>query len=417
MTARYTELIYSVRQAWGTATLKDTAVVFSGNLLSSILGAIFFFMLAHQGGAIVFGIFSVVIAVATTVADLFDIAINNAIVNFSGDRRAIGLALRYGLRQKLILSAIAASGLWIFAPLVTQLLGQPELVTSLRYAIWLIPIKSIYSFIKTGLQVATQFYLDSAVEVVSSILRLVIYYLLAAGRVGALESALFSYVGSLVLGSLVALPSIHSLLESDVGSLDEKEFTRFQGWMTMSFMASAVSTRLDVFFLARFTTLSIVGWYQAAMRLFMPVMQLASALSRVFAPRFSNFSTRVDAKSYLHKTLLLSGGLAACLVLSIPLFGFAIPILYGTEFIPSVSLAYQLLPYYMLFLLSTPWWTALLYYHKEARGFALISGVQLLLLAISLPIAISALGVTGVAIALFLALAVTTAAVVKFQIV
>ena len=66
-----------------TATVKDTGVVFVGNTISSILGAVFYFLLARIAGPAQFGAFAVVAAVATTAVDFFDVGVNAAGINYA----------------------------------------------------------------------------------------------------------------------------------------------------------------------------------------------------------------------------------------------------------------------------------------------------------------------------------------------
>lgn len=401
-------LISKVRRAVATATLKDSSMVFVGNLTSSVLGAVFFFLLAHQGGPYVLGVFGVSIAIAVTVADLFDVAIDNAVVNFGARMATRGYAIRSGIVRKLCFSTVAAAALWFSAPLLVGMLGKPEILGTVRAAVWLIPIKSFYGFVKTVFQISRQFHLDAGIEIFSSLIRLFGFMLIFVINVPILSLALWTYIGSLAVSILIALPKIVPVLLERSGTMTQKDFTSYQSWMTLSFAASAVSSRLDVFFLTRMTSLEVVGWYQAAFRLFMPVQQLAGSLSRVFAPRFAHFSSGFQTTKYLKKSLLLSGGLAASMFLSIPFFKFLIPLLYGKQFYESIYLAYGLIFYFALFLFSTPWWSRLLYYYSNARRFAVLSILQLMMLAGAIPFSISAFGGVGVAAALFSSLLFST---------
>ncbi len=396
-------------KSFKTATFKDTAVVFVGNNLSSVLGAVFFFILAHQAGPAAFGIFSIAIAVAITAVDLFDIAINNAIISFGSKSGWMPVALRNGLKRKLLLSAIFSALLWIFIPAVIWALGKPEISYALKISVWLIPAKAIFSFVKTALQAGKEFLLDSAVDILSSVIRLLGFFILWKAGLSPLASALWSYILGLFLSTIIALPKVRELISIETdGKFDHKEFTVYQSWMTLAFVASSVSGRLDMFLLTRMVSLETVGWYQAAFRLYMPVQQLASSISRVLAPRFASFSNRNESKTYLKKALLLSGGLAVSMFSLIPVYPWAIKFLYGNNFQGSVVFAYWMMGYFSLFLFSTPWWSRLLYYHANGKKFALLSILQLMILAVAIPLSIVSFGGTGVAVALFGSLLLST---------
>lgn len=399
----------------GTSTFKDSTLVFSGNLVSSVLGAVFFFLLAHRAGPRDFGIFSVTVAAAVTVVDLFDIAINNAMVNFGSRQESRRPVLRDGLIRKLVLSSIFSLLFWLGAPMISRALGQGELVVFFRTVVWLIPARAIYSFVKTALQVSQQFFLDAGVDVLSSLLRLAGMIALPYLDISQLNAAFWSYILALILSVIIALPNIRNLLEEQIDNrreVDAGAFTTYQSWMTLAFIASAVTSRLDVFFLTRLVSLEVVGWYQAAFRLFMPIQQLAGSLSRVFAPRFASFAKSSELRVYMRKSILLSTGLAILIFLPLPVFPSAIKLLYGSDFIPATSMAYGLAVYFAIFLASTPWWSKLLYYHSNARLFAFLSALQLMLIALLSPLGITYAGAIGMIGVLIVSIVAATIVVV-----
>src|SRR3989338_2098558 len=202
------ELLKSFR----TATFKDTTVVFIGNNLSSVLGAVFFFILARKAGPAVFGIFSIATAVAITAVDLFDIAINNAIISFGSKSGWMAIALRNGLKRKILLSIIFSVLLWIFIPAIIWVLGKPEISYALKISVWLIPAKAIFSFVKTALQAGKEFFLDSAVDILSSAIRLLGFFILWKIGLSHLSSALWSYILGLLLSTIIALPKVKDLI-------------------------------------------------------------------------------------------------------------------------------------------------------------------------------------------------------------
>lgn len=396
-------------KSFRTATFKDTTIVFMGNNLSSVLGAVFFFILAHRAGPSVFGIFSIAVAVAITAVDLFDVAINNAIISFGSKSGWMAIALKNGLKRKILLSIIFSILLWVLIPAIIWLLGKPEISYALRISVWLIPSKAIFSFVKTALQAGKEFFLDSAVDILSSVIRLLGFFILWRIGLSPLASALWGYILGLLLSTIIALPKVKDLISVETGDkFNHNEFTVYQSWMTLAFVSSAVSSRLDIFFLTRMVSLEMVGWYQAAFRLYMPVQQLASSISRVLAPRFASFSNHKESRAYLKKSLLLSGGLAVSMFLLIPVYPWAIKFLYGDNFQGSIIFAYWMMGYFSLFLFSTPWWSRLLYYHSNARKFALLSILQLIVLVAAVPISIVSFGGAGVAVALFGSLLLST---------
>lgn len=375
-------------------------MVFSGNLLSAVIGAVFYFSLARLAGPAGLGMFAVTLAVVVTATDLFDIALNAAIINFASREKARASTLRTALKRKLILSFGVSVGLFVLAPLAANLLSKPELTDPLRLAIWLIPSKAVFSFVRAALQAARRFVFDAAIDIVGSSLRLV-FFLLGVLVIGQapVVTALAAYAFGQLVVAAIGLAAVRKMMAS-AGETRHQGFTRYQTFMTVSFVTTAIAGRLDVLFLTRLTTLELVGWYQAAFRLFIPVQQLSSSLSRVFAPRFASFTRKLQAQEYTKKALQLSLGLSGAMFLTIPFLRLGIRLLYGPEYLEAVGLSYGLIWYFAAFLAATPVWSKLLYYHSNAKAFAYLALFQLAALAVFLPPAIIAGGGLGAAVTL-----------------
>lgn len=405
--------ISSLTRALATATFKDTSVVFIGNLISAILGAVFFFFLAHRMGLFAFGVFSVVIAVANTAVDLFDIGINNALVSFASKAEFRAAAIKEAVTKKALLCVAVTLLLWAGAPIFSFLFNRSDLTIPLRLGAWIVPAKVLFTLVKTIFQTLRKFIADAILEILSSIIRLGMF-VVPVSQFPILPLAVLAYGGSLLAAALILLPLIWSTMTRSE-KMGEKVpgFSTYQSWMSLAFLSSSVSSRLDVFFLTRFVGLEAVGLYQAAFRLFMPIQQLAGSLTRVFAPRLASFRNRGEAHVYLRKSLLLTALLAASMILVVPALPWAIPFLYGGKFNGAIPVAYGLLPYFMVFLFSTPWWSVLLYFHTRAKAFAVLSVLGLILLLLVLPSLILIFGIHGAAIALLVTNLLLTVAVAR----
>lgn len=392
----------AVVSALKTATVKDTGVVFIGNTISSVLGAVFYFLLARIAGPSQFGVFAVVAAVATTAVDLFDVGINAAVINYASRIETRSSTLRSAFTRKIWISGAVTLVIVLAAPIISGLLGQPILTDAIRWAALLVPAKALFSFVRSGLQAAKLFVLDAGLDIFSSVVRLGLFGIFIFGfGFDPVLSAIWGYGIGLFLPGAVATKKIWRMMgKLGNNNANASGFTSYQSYMTAAFGLSAISGRLDVFFLTRLTTLEAVGLYQAAFRLFMPVQQLSSSLSRVLAPRFGGFGDKLEAKKYLNKSLLLSGGLAALMFLTVPFLPWGIKLLYGSDFTEAVGNAYWLILYFGVFLAATPWWAKLLYFHSNAKMYSVLAGLQLIMLVILMPLFINIFGSNGAALAL-----------------
>jgi O-antigen/teichoic acid export membrane protein len=388
----------SVSSVIKTATLKDTGVVFGATIASSVLGAAFYFSLARLAGPAGFGTFAAVMAVVITITDLFDIAINASIINFATRQENRAATLRFALLRKLGLITIASTILYLLSPLIVRMLSKPELLTSLRLAVLLIPSKSLYSYVRAALQATRQFVLDATIEIGSTIIRLGFFF----GGILVFHSdpvvtAIIAYASGLIMATLIGIPVVKRMLVTSQLPKQIPGFTSYQSWMTLSFIVLALAGRLDMFYLTRLTSLAEVGWYQAAFRLFMPIQGLSSSLSRVFAPRFASFTSKAQVNTYLRKAILLSSGLAASMFITVPFLRWGIKILYGPEYSQTASLSYVLIWYFAVFLTATPWWSKLLYWRSNTRTYAILAIAHLVFLLVAFPLGIIIWGAIGAA--------------------
>lgn len=384
-----------------TATVKDTGVVFAGNTISSVLSAVFYFLLARIAGPAQFGAFAAVTAVATTAVDLFDVGINAAVINYASRAETRRSSLRSALARKVWISGAVTLILVSAAPIISGLLGQPVLTGAIRWAALLVPAKALFSFVRSGLQAAKLFVLDAGLDIFSSVVRLGLFWIFIFGfGFNPVLAAIWGYAIGLFLPAILGFKQVWRMAGKPDNNIDAPGFTSYQSYMTAAFGLAAVSGRLDVFFLTRLTSLEAVGLYQAAFRLFMPVQQLSSSLSRVLAPRFAGFGDKSEAKKYLNKSLLMSVGLSVSMFLTLPFLPWGIKFLYGSDFTAALGNTYWLLLYFAVFLAATPWWAKLLYFHSNAKWYAILAGGQLIILLALMPIFINFFGSNGAAMAL-----------------
>jgi O-antigen/teichoic acid export membrane protein len=390
-----------VRSVIQTATVRDTGIVFAGNTISSVLGAVFYFLLARVAGPAQFGAFAAVAAVATTAVDLFDVGINAAIINYAARIETRSSSLRAAFARKVLISAVVTLIIVLAAPIISGLLGQPILTGAIRWAAILVPTKALFSFVRSGLQAAKLFAADAVLDILAAVIRLGGFGVFILGfDFNPIMAAIWAYAIGLFLPAGLALKKVREMMAKSDNNIKAPEFTSYQSYMTAAFGLSAISGRLDVFFLTRLTTLETVGLYQAAFRLFMPIQQLSGSLSRVLAPRFAGFGDKGEVGKYLNKSLLLSTGLSVSMFLTLPFFPWGIKLLYGSSFTAAVTNAYWLLVYFAVFLAATPWWAKLLYFHSNAKWYAVLAGGQLIMLLILMPILINIFGSNGAALAL-----------------
>ncbi|PIP51949.1 hypothetical protein COX09_04315, partial [Candidatus Beckwithbacteria bacterium CG23_combo_of_CG06-09_8_20_14_all_47_9] len=366
-----------------TKTIKDSAVVSGGMVFSTLLSAATIFLLARWLGPGDFGLYAASLAIAVIVTDSLELAISGSVVNFGAKNNASSQKLiKYGLILKLALGL----GLGILAAVLAKPVSgwiNPALNQPLYLVALIIPLNFLMRFPRSVLQSQRRFWADSSLEVITSLGRFLsvagFYFSGSLTVITGLWAYLSGAVAALMIGS--ALIS-WKFLKERIDQETRRHFFQFQKWLTIGFILAAIHGRMDTAILLKLAGPAATGIYQAAFRFFMPVMQLAAALSLVFAPRFASFVTRQEARIYLKKAAKLTLLLGLGVLLMLPLAPWLVSLIFGSAYSSAVLPARILSLGFALFIVMAPFTAYLIYSVNRTRVFALINFLQLLLLLI-----------------------------------
>jgi len=375
-------------------------VVSGGMVFSTLLSAATIFLLARWLGPGDFGLYAASLAIAVIVTDSLELAISGSVVNFGAKNNALSQKLiKYGLILKLALGL----GLGILAAVLAKPVSgwiNPALNQPLYLVALIIPLNFLMRFPRSVLQSQRRFWADSSLEVITSLGRFLsvagFYFSGSLTVITGLWAYLSGAVAALMIGS--ALIS-WKFLKERIDQETRRHFFQFQKWLTIGFILAAIHGRMDTAILLKLAGPAATGIYQAAFRFFMPVMQLAAALSLVFAPRFASFVTRQEARIYLKKAAKLTLLLGLGVLLMLPLAPWLVSLIFGSAYSSAVLPARILSLGFALFIVMAPFTAYLIYSVNRTRVFALINFLQLLLLLILDYWLIPNFGAVGAAIA------------------
>ena len=375
-------------------------MVSGGMVFSTLLSAATIFLLARWLGPGDFGLYAASLAIAVIVTDSLELAISGSVVNFGAKNNASSQKLiKYGLILKLALGL----GLGILAAVLAKPVSgwiNPALNQPLYLVALIIPLNFLMRFPRSVLQSQRRFWADSSLEVITSLGRFLsvagFYFSGSLTVITGLWAYLSGAVAALMIGS--ALIS-WKFLKERIDQETRRHFFQFQKWLTIGFILAAIHGRMDTAILLKLAGPAATGIYQAAFRFFMPVMQLAAALSLVFAPRFASFVTRQEARIYLKKAAKLTLLLGLGVLLMLPLAPWLVSLIFGSAYSSAVLPARILSLGFALFIVMAPFTAYLIYSVNRTRVFALINFLQLLLLLILDYWLIPNFGAVGAAIA------------------
>lgn len=369
-----------MKTIFASQTIKDSSIVTVGMGLSAILSALSIFLIARFLGPSGFGFYVSALAVAVIITDSVELAISNSLVKFaSGSDRPLSF-IKYGFYLKVGLGLFLGLLLAQLSRPLAQLI-QPELTGPLLTASVFIPVLFLQRFPRSVLQSQKRFLADSFLEVMTSLLRLLFilgfyYWFNLTVNLAILAYILGAFWGFLIGAWLISWQFLNQPVTASIKSA----FFNFQKWLTFGFIVAAIHGRIDSVLLLRLSGSEATGIYQAAYRFFMPVIQLAGALSLVFAPRFASFDSKLKINQYLFKASALSFSLAALSLLMIPLSPVLVNLIFGAKYAASVATVKILSLGFAAFLAGAPFASHLIYSAHRTKIFFLLNVLQLLLL-------------------------------------
>lgn len=388
-----------------TATLKDTVIVFSGQAIFTLISALFFLLAARALGPEKLGVYTTVAAIVVILTDTIDLALNSTIIKFINTKDGdsyIKFAFFLKICSGIFLVSLLTIGSGFISLFLHQELNQEIIVASI-FGLVLFFLR----FSKAFFQGKKKFVNDAAIDVGISIIRLLILLVFIFTASLTVVNIFWTHIIATFFVFLLAIKKISlKFLKAKLDSQVRKNFFSFQSWLTLGFVLAAIHSRIDTLFLMRLSGPAMVGFYQAGYRFFLPVIQFASVLSTVFAPRFASFQDEKQVKVYLKKASLLSAAFGLLTWIFIPFVPFAVDVFYGPAYKAAVLPTQIMSVGFGTFVFAAPFISCLLYRRGQTKIFTLLNLVQLAMLIVLDLVLIPRLGAVGAAMAVSLTLVI-----------
>jgi O-antigen/teichoic acid export membrane protein len=374
-----------------------------GNALLSFIAGM---LLVRFLPAAEYGLLSVATAVLLVVQEFVGRGINDGLVQL-GTIHAAGSAERTchifkaGLLLKC-LSCILIMALLIGLPSgVGRLLGFNQLKASFPALAMAITGYGIWTYMLCWLQAHMAFGRFAILQPLSNILRTVCYLAFIATVGLGWIPVLWIIAASFWIAVGVTAPPLWRALRSvplHGPSFNRAFFDlwRCTRWGILSAVAFVALTRMDIFALTHYASATDVALYNAAWQVLIIIDLATVTIMTVMIPKVAHCSTLHGFISWLGRTLLMSGAAA---ILTLPLVmcpQWYIPMLFGDQYTASIPVIHILYWGNILGLMAFPL-VGILY---TRHAFHVNAGLQVLLLAVSIPVYAMAAqhkGIIGVA--------------------
>jgi len=398
------------KEIFSTITWKQSQITLVGVLINGLLGTLFYVVLARLLGPGSFGILTVSTAALTLIADMVDFGTNTGLVRFV----SLNLVTKKEEAYKFLkLSLIIKIAVWLLVLLIGLLFSdhfanlifqKPELSSPMKLVFIGVGGSLLFSFVASALQAYQKYFLWSFLNIITNLLRLGL--IVALFYIGILDvsSSILIYIILPFFGFFLGflfLPSRDFLLVKNEFTVAKKLFS-FNIWVALFTIIAAFSSRLETFIGARLLTSYDIGIYGAVNQLAQAIPQLVSALGVVVTPKFSSFLNSKDMVVYLKKLQFLVLGISALILFILPLAVYLLPLLLGSQYVGSAPSLIILTLAMLIFLISLPIHSSIIFYYGRPDVFVWISLGHLTVVGIGGFLIISSYGLIGISITVFL---------------
>jgi len=356
-----------------TATARQTLVASVSTVANGLLGAAFYFFLARYLGAQGYGIFSVGVSLITTLSGVFDLGSDQSLIKFlpGSSKSDFYQYLKLAFFIKIFSGLVILLSLVLLSNyLAADVFRQPEL-TSMMFWIGIgVITQLLFSFATSIAQSLQRYYLWGILFIGTNLFRLMLLFGLYFNNNLNPSNVLYVYILLPFLGFLAIIPTIKfNYFKVKISHSVLQKFFAFNKWITGFVILSSINSRLDVFFVARYISISAVGIYSLCLQVVSVLPQLTSALGAVTSPKFSSFTTIKQNTDYVKKSSLLSFlfaffSIAFLLPLSIFILNAS-----GEIYLSGFSSLVVLLLSSAIFLITTPIRDSVLYYFGKPKVF------------------------------------------------
>lgn len=324
---------------------KDILGVFSTNIASLLIGLLIGIILPRELGPEAAGLYFAILVIPQLTQSLIDMGSRPAIVFFVGKKlqteEKMISALLFIFSVSTIVCIILYCSIFYF-------LNNPQFTTSLIILIILItPLRLIISYCSAFIlakEKIKKFNRLNWLFPACNLLGIIVFvWILKLSVLGAILSLLCASI-SVALYSLAFVLKEHKL-SFDFDFILIKGIYKLGVVYALSFFIIRLNYRVDIFLMERLSTLKEIGFYSLGVNFAELLFQIPTALWIVIVTRSANASDQKAMTGTVLKLLriafLTAVFCSVCLFLIAP---YAIPLVFGEKFLPSIQIVQFILP-------------------------------------------------------------------------
>ena len=363
------------KQILSTRTFRHSSITIVSTAINGVLGALFYFLLARFLGSSEFGVFTILttsIALLTGIVDLgSDQGIVRFIPKYKENPEVQNKLIKLSLLLKLISGIVVFFLIFIFSGSISSMVfGKPEL-TSIVILIGLgVLTQVLFSFSTSLSQALERYFLWGGLFVGTNLMRLLMILLLFNLQSLSAYSAGILYLTLPLLGFIFSFIFLSKkfLFSKDIYRYLPELFS-FNKWVTAFVVVATIGSRLEVYFTARYLSLSALGVYGLASQVSQILPQLTVAIGAVTSPKFASLDTKRKNLSYTMKSVLFTSMLATVSAVVLTVLGQFVFKFAGGDFAGAFIPFVVLLISMAIFFSTSPIRDSIIYYFGKPQFF------------------------------------------------
>ncbi|MFA6105008.1 MAG: polysaccharide biosynthesis C-terminal domain-containing protein [Patescibacteria group bacterium] len=318
-----------------TRTLRESSYVFVGSAINGVsLFAINVF-LGNRFSKEWFGTFSLIIVVLAVVSELSDFGLNGGMMRFApyyigsgeNDKFLKLVKVVWGWRVKI--SSVLTIGGIIFAyPLSRYVIGQPQIASYLAFSFLGIGGVILLGFISSYLQVQQKFLLNSFLQVLKGVGKLVLIACLMFFGFSNLYPYISIYIivpWFLVFSFFILKPD--SFLKIHTTKEEKSEINirlgKFGFWLALNSVFMIIAGKVDQIMVSRILDLEKLATFSIAMQFLYFYSLVLGSISSVITPKINSLRNKLELISYIKKSYRIL----------IPVFIVALFLIFPTKYL------------------------------------------------------------------------------------
>jgi len=412
------EIGSSVKEILLTRTFRHSSITVVSTAINGVLGALFYFLLARFLGSSEFGAFTILTTSIALLTGIIDLGSDQGIVRFipkyKDNPDIQNKMIKLSLAIKFISGIVVFFLIFLFSGgISTLVLGKPDLSPIVVLIGLGVLTQILFSFSTSLSQALEKYFLWGGLFIGTNLIRLAMILLLFRFQSLNAFSAGILYLILPLLGFFLSFIFLDKKFVFSKGTLAYlPELFSFNKWVTAFVIVATIGSRLEIYFTARYLSLSALGVYGLAVQVSQILPQLTGAIGAVTSPKFASLNTKEKNLIYTMKSVILTSVLAIISSIVLVILGQFVFKFAGQDFAGAFTPFIILLVSMAIFFSTSPIRDSIIYYSSKPKFFFYVGVLHAVLVSILSIILIPKYSILGTSLVvlfgqIFLALAST----------